>query len=266
MLYFPATFAPTQLRFMTIKRLLAAASFLALLSSANAQFNKGDKMAGASIGNIIAGRGVQESTVTSVGSTTGQVRSFEFNFSPSFGWFLSEKTAAGFSLILNPAYQKVSFEENGSTFQRDNVSTFNIGIGGFARNYFSAEGNFLPFGEFSFNAGINSRNTDGFFYGGSGPSAFKRTYDGKSSGGFFTNASFLAGVTRMVGEYTGLDIFLGYKFSYSKGTAKTTTLTDLGNDGSTDETAVNETSTKFTNHGFMIGVGFQVFIKEKGKQ
>ncbi len=231
-----------------------------------AQFSKGDKMAGATIGSISAGRGSQEATVAQVGSTTGTVKSFELNFNPTYGWFVSEKTAAGFSLILNPASQKVSFEENGSTFQKDNVSTFNIGIGGFARNYFSAEGNFLPFGEFSFNAGINNRNTDGFFYGGNGPSAYKRTYDGKSSGGFFTNANFMAGVTRKVGEYTGLDIFLGYRFSYSKATMKTTTITDVGNNGSPDETAINETTTKFTNHGFMIGVGLQVFLKGKNKQ
>jgi len=36
-------------------------------------------------------------------------------------------------------------------------------------------------------------------------------------------------------------------------------------DGSVDERSENETTTKFTNHGFIIGVGFQVFLKGKKK-
>src|SRR5688572_8558141 len=81
----------------------------------NAQFNKGDKMVGATIGNVFFNSGTQDASSPPIGSTTGKMTGFGVNINPSFGWFISEKTAAGFSFTLNPASQKTSFEENGST-------------------------------------------------------------------------------------------------------------------------------------------------------
>ncbi|HNF39202.1 MAG TPA: hypothetical protein PLC45_11105, partial [Chitinophagaceae bacterium] len=75
------------------------------------------------------------------------------------------------------------------------------------------------------------------------------------------NANFLAGMTKMVGERTGLDFYIGYNFSYNKNTFKKTTLRDDGNNGTIDSRGENETTTKFTNHGFTLGVGFQIFLK-----
>ena len=230
-----------------------------------AQFKKGDKMTGASVGNIFFNSGTQDASAPPVGSTTGKITEFGINISPSLGWFVSDNTAVGVLFNIYTNKKKTSFEENGSTFQKDNEKNFAASIGGFARNYFSSQGNLLPYGQANLLFGISNRNTDGFFYGGSGPSAFKRTYDGNSSGGFFANASLNFGVTKMVGEYTGLDFFAGYNLYYAKNTMTTTTLRDEGNDGSIDVTEKNETTTKLTNHGFVIGVGFQVFIKAKKK-
>ena len=123
----------------------------------------------------------------------------------------------------------------------------------------------MPFGQAGVNAGISNLKTEGFFYGGSGASAYKQTYTGNSSGGFFANAAFVAGLTKMMGENAGLDLSLGYIFSYNKNTFKRTTLRDDGNNGSIDTRAVNETTTKYTNHGFTIGLGFQVFLRGKKK-
>jgi hypothetical protein len=67
----------------------------------------------------------------------------------------------------------------------------------------------------------------------------------------------------MVGDLTGLDFYIGYNFSYNKNTLKKTTLRDDGNNGTIDSRGENETTTKFTNHGFLLGVGFQVFLKGK---
>ena len=180
------------------------------------------------------------------------------------GWFISDKTAAGVSLSVNPLNTKTTYEANGNTFQQDKSNTFNIGIGGFARNYFNASSSFMPFGQFSTNLGISSAKTSGFFYGGSGPTAYKTTYDGKSSGGFFANISLSLGMTKLLSPHTGLDIFAGYTFSYNKTTFKTTTQRDDGNNGSIDLTTVSEPTTKFTNHGVMLGVGFQIFL-DQGK-
>jgi hypothetical protein len=241
--------------------------FISLLINpiVNAQFNKGEKMVGASIGNIFLNSGTQDASSPPIGSTTGKVTGFGVSINTSYGWFISEKTAVGLAFNLNPSSQKTSYEENGSTFQKDKINTFSVGIGGFARNYFSNQGNFLPFGQVGLGAGISSRNTDGFFYGGAGSSVYKETYEGKSSGGFFANASLNFGLTKMVGGNAGLDFSIGYNISYAKNTMKTTTMRDDLINGSIDLTEENETTTKFTNHGFMLGIGFQVFLKGKKK-
>ena len=67
----------------------------------------------------------------------------------------------------------------------------------------------------------------------------------------------------MVGDYTGLDLFAGYNFSTSKNTFKTTRLRDDGNNGSIEVRSENNTETNYTSHGFVLGVGFQVFLKGK---
>lgn len=222
-------------------------------------------MAGASIGSAIFNSGTSDIMVTSIGSNTAKTTSYSISITPSLGWFISGNTAVGVSLNINPAGQKTSYEENGNTFQKDKTSDFNAGIGGFARNYFSSNGTFLPFGQAGLTMGISNYKSDGFFYGGSGVDAYKKSYKGNSSGGFFTNASLTGGFTKKIGENTGLDLYIGYTFSFTKNTLSTTTLVDMQLNGTIDERLENETMTKFTNHGFMIGAGFQVFLAKKKK-
>ena len=233
------------------------------ITAANAQFKKGDKMAGTSVASVVYNSGNSDISVANIGDNKSKNTNYSVNLSPSLGWFVSENTAIGVSLNINPASKKVTYEQNGSTYQSDKASNFNIGIGGFARNYFSKGGSLLPFGQASINAGISSYKEEGFFYGGTGSSAYKQTYDGSSSGGFFANATFTGGFTKMMGENAGLDFYLGYNFSYNKNVFKRTTLRDDGNNGSIDTRGENETTTKFTNHGFLLGVGFQVFLRGK---
>lgn len=231
--------------------------------SALAQFSKGDRMVGSGIGTVLFNSASSDITVSSIGQTKAKINSYNISLQPTIGWFINSKTALGVSLNINPAGQSTTYEENGTTFQKDKFNSFNIGAGGFARSYFSDKGSFLPFGQAGINAGLSNLETSGFFYGGSGASLYKDTYSGSSSGGFFANASFLLGVTRKISEHTGLDIYLGYNFSYNKNTFSRTTLTDRLNDGSVDETRENETTTKYTNHGFLLGAGFQVFLGRK---
>jgi len=221
-------------------------------------------MAGASIGSVFFNSGTSD--VSFPPPTTGfssKITSFGVNISPSIGWFISENTAVGVTLAINPSSNKTSYESGATTFQQDKSNTFNIGAGGFARSYFNSSTSFMPFGQFSLNLGMSTQNTSGFFYGGSGSSAFKTTYDGKSSGGFFANASLSLGLTKLLSPHTGLDFYTGYIFSYNKNTFKTTTKRDDGNNGSIDLTSVSEPTIKFTNHGFILGVGFQVFLEPR---
>jgi len=231
----------------------------------HAQFNKGDKMVGTSVGSAFFNSGNSDQTVTSIGSRLVKVNGYGLNIIPSLGWFISENTAAGFSLFINPSGDKVSFEENGSTFQSDKSRYFNIGIGGFVRSYFRRSGSLLPFGQFDLDGGISSEKKDGFFYGGTGSTAYKKTYDTKSSGGSFVDAIFTVGCTKKFGQYTGLDLSIGYNFSYTKNTITTTELRDNMVDGTIDETAKSETLSKFTNHKFVLALGFQVFLERKKK-
>lgn len=217
-------------------------------------------MYGASVGNIFFTSGSADQKVVSVGSLSYQTNNFGIAISPSIGWFISEKTAVGAVLNINPTSQKTTYESNGNTFQKDQSNNFNIGLGGFARYYFGSSNSFMPYSQFGLNAGINTAKTEGFFYGGSGATAYKETYDGKSSGGFFVNTALHIGMTKMVGETTGLDIFAGYNFSYNKNTFKTTRLRDDGNNGSIEQRGENETITNFTSHGAVLGIGFQVFL------
>lgn len=221
-------------------------------------------MAGATIASGFYNSGTSDQTVTNIGSVTAKLNSFGLNISPSLGWFISNNTAVGASLLINPTGEKTSYEGNsGNTFQKDEANHFNIGIGGFVRHYLSADKSFMPFGQVDINAGTSNASTEGFFYGGNGPSAYKETYKGKSTGGFFTNATFLLGATKMLGSQTGLDFFVGYRYEYNKNTFKTTRLRDDGIDGNIDTRSENETTSKFTNHGILLGVGFQVFLSGK---
>lgn len=228
----------------------------------NAQFKKGYKMIGPSIGSFVFNSGSSNTTVASIGSNIITSKGYNISIQPLYGWFISDKTVVGGLLNINPNSQKYTYEENGSTYQSDKSTGFSISVGGFARNYFSDNQNSLhPFGQISLTAGINNLKTQGFFYGGSGNNAYKITYTGNSSGGFATNAAFLGGVTKMLGENAGLDFYAGYTYMYTNSSFKKTTLRDNMINGTIDERGENETRIKFTNHGFMLGVGFQIFLR-----
>ena len=242
---------------------LSIGLLLIISLAVNAQFKKGNLMAGASVGSVLFNSGSSDITVSQIGSNTSRITSYNVSASPSLGWFISDNTVVGGAVNINPYSNKTTYEQNGSTYQSDKNSNFNIGLGGFARHYFGGSGSMIPFGQFGMNFGISSLKAEGFFYWGSGPTAYKISYDGSSSGGFFANSTFQFGFTKMVGDLKGLDFYIGYNFSYNKNTLKKTTLRDDGNNGTIDSRGENETTTKFTNHGFLLGVGFQVFLKGK---
>ncbi len=243
-------------------KIFLTGAILFFFSTSKGQFSRGDRMAGATVGTLLFNSGTADISVASIGSNTSRITSYNVNIGPSLGWFISEKTAVGATLNINPNKQKTTYEQGGSTYQSDQQTGFNFGLGGFVRNYFSGK-SLLPFAQFSVNAGLSSTKTEGFFYGGAGSGAYKTSYTGSSNGGLFFNSSFTGGFTRMLGENAGLDFYLGYTFSYNKNEFKRTTLRDDGNNGSIDTRSENETITKFTNHGFTAGVGFQFFLRKK---
>jgi len=251
-----------QFNFMQSTKGFLAGLFILISLAGNAQFSKGDKMLGTSIGSIFFNSGSSDVTFPQVRGYSSKSTGYGVRFEPTIGWFLSDKMALGAAVNINPTGQKISYDDAGTTFQRDESNSFNIGAGAFLRNYFSNRSSFMPYGQLGFNTGISSSSTEGFKYYKSSPD-YKVSYDGKSSGGFFLNTLLQLGLTKMVSDHTGLEIYLGYNYSYSKNTFKTTTLTDMGIDGSIDTRAENEPTSKYTNHGLIAGVGFQVFLKGK---
>ncbi len=244
------------------QRILFLTAIITISSASNAQFNKGDRMVGASIASLFYNSGNSEVTYPGITGYTSKNSGFGIRVEPNMGWFISEQTAVGGSLFINPTGQKVTYENAGTTFQEDKSNNFNIGLGAFARHYLGSGDSYMPYGQFGFNFGISSATTEGFRYYDA-TIDYKTAYNGKSSGGFFANASLQLGLTKMLGENAGLDIFAGYAYSYSKNTFKTTTTTDFGIDGSIETTAVSEPTTKFTNHGFSAGLGIQIFLRKK---
>lgn len=246
-----------------LRKILPGVLMIVSFSTVKAQFSKGDKMVGASVASLLFNSGSSDITVEGIGSNTSKVTGYSINISPSMGWFLNENTAAGFTLTINPGSDKTTYEQNGSTYQSDKTSRYNLGAGGFVRNYFGASKKMRPYGQASINVGASSLKADGFFYYNTGNPLYKQTYDGKSSGGFFLNAALTGGFTKMLSETTGLDFYLGYNFSVNNYTFKKTTLYYTSATDTNPSRGVNNTTTKFTNNGVIAGVGFQIFIKGK---
>jgi hypothetical protein len=237
---------------------------LAINPTAFSQIKKGKRMAGATVASAFYNSGKSEySFPPPTTGYTSNVSSFGISLTPSMGWFISDNTAVGATLTFSSSKYKTNdvSDANGNTFNKDNSARFNLGIGGFARNYFKTEGNLLPFGQFNLSFGTGSSSSDGFTFSGND----KYSYDGKSSGDFFLNGGLSVGFTKMLNANTGLDFFAGYNYAYNKNTYKKTTKVDLGNNGTVDLTSVSEPTQKYTNHGASIGIGFQVFLDRKKK-
>jgi hypothetical protein len=229
------------------------------------QLKKGTRMVGATIGSIFYNSGNSEySFPPPTTGYTSTASNYGLSFSPSMGWFISDNTAIGALMILSYNKSKLNDQSdaNGNIFNKDNSTRFNIGLGGFARNYFKTFGNLLPFGQLNLNFGTGSTTTKGFTFFGND----KHTYDGKSSGDFFLNGGFSIGFTKLLNNNTGLDLFAGYTYSYTKSTFKKYTEIDEANNGSIDSRTENNPTQKFTNHGVSAGVSFQVFLNRKTKK
>lgn len=230
----------------------------------SAQFSKGDRMLGGTIGGAFFNSGKYTYTpLAPVNGNTESTNSLGFNLSPSFGWFISDKTVIGGQITAGYRYDKnLKADEYDVTYYKNTSKRLSFLAGAFARNYFSALGSVLPFGQLSFNVGFGSANNEGFFYSSS-PVLYKQTFKGESSGDFVANTGLSLGITKMLNDNIGLDISAGYLYSYNKNSYKTTILTDVDINGTIDETSVSDLTTKYTNHGFTIGVGLQIFLGRK---
>lgn len=235
----------------------------AFILNSQAQFSKGMRMSGATLGSAFFNSGKYDYTVPppTIGSSV-HTNSLGISLSPNYGWFISGQTVIG--VQFTPAYKYDKFIEsdaNNVSFHKNISKSFIISLGGFARNYFPVTGNFIPFAQASLAAGMGSSNHEGFEYNAS--PLYKDVFEGKSSGDFLVNGGISLGVTKMLNQHIGLDIIAGYNYIYNKSQYKTTTQRDTDIDGTIDETLTGDVETKFTNHGFTVGIGLQIFLDKR---
>ena len=226
----------------------------------DAQFTRGQRIVGASIFTASLNSG--ESDYSFPAPTAGyhsKTNSAGFNLAPSIAWFITEALAVGGRLNAGYRHERASDDDYTVTFRKRTTNDFTGTLGFFARNYFGKAGGFIPFAQVNVDGGISNEKIEGFNY----TTTYKETYTGKSSGDFTFTASLSVGVTRMISEQIGLDLFAGYAYTHQKNKFKTTSLRDVGFDGTTDETVISEPETKFSNHGLQLGVGLQIFLARK---
>lgn len=249
------------------KLFLCFALFLVpAFSGINAQFTKGTKIISTNIGSALFNtQTIDYAQRVDIGGTLytrASIKNMNVSIAPGIGWFISPQIAVGGRLGLNYSADKRSDKDiaSGNTYSKDNVNNFFLDLNAFSRYYFVTGKSWLPFAEASMGAGFGASSGDGFFYRGS---EYKDVTDSKSSGDFAVNAGLLVGVTKMLGEQVGLDIFAGYKYNHYKNEVTKTTQRDIGMDGSIDERLENITTQKSNNNGLQIGIGLQIFLHKK---
>jgi hypothetical protein len=251
-------FKPLPMRFISAFFL---AFILLLVNTATAQFSKGMRMPGVTLGGAFFNSGKTEFTPTSP-NTSGYISNTNtggFSLSPSLGWFITNDLIVGGRIIAGYNYDKNIDEQNDVTFRKNIYKTFNAGLGVFLRKYFLTPGSFIPFAQLNISGGSGSSKSDGFFYA----TGYKETYDGKSSGDLFYSGGIDLGVTKMLNDHIGIDISAGYLYSHNKNKFKITTKRDIDYNGTIDEEGVEENTTTKKNHGFSFGVGLQLFLGGK---
>jgi hypothetical protein len=252
-----------KLLLMLQKIIVSAVSVLLISISANAQFKKGDKMAGASVGSAFFNSGSTDQS-TSLASLTVSSNDFGISLTPSIGWFITDNVAIGIAPTVSYDKKKILGKSSGSTYLKDETSQFNFGVGGFTRYYFS--GNSIKtrfFGQYDLSAGLGGSNDEGFQYETYG--LYVDRYKTKSSGDFFVNTGVALGISKFLSGKTSLDFYIGYKFSYIKSNPKGTFVRDYTDPATGDVTQKPDYDQTFTGHNVVLGVGFQIFLDKSKK-
>src|SRR5215813_6586629 len=89
--------------------------FLPATLFVNAQFKKGDRMVGASIGTIFFNSGSTDNS-TSISTSTTSNDNYGINLAPSIGWFINDNVAIGIMPSVAFNKQKILGKAGGNTF------------------------------------------------------------------------------------------------------------------------------------------------------
>lgn len=213
-------------------------------------------MVGFTVASGLWSAGESEFSAPNQTPSVTETGNFSLQLTPSLGWFITDQTVIGGSVTIGINDQVARRKSAGITFSEDNYNNIDFGAGTFLRHYFKSGSSFRPFTHLFFSAGSGTTKTDGFYY----YTDVKGTYEGKSSSKFYYNAGLNLGVTRLLNEHTGIDLYVGYLRTSNKATMKSEQLSDYTNPSTPDVRSSFETTQKFTNNGISFGVGFQIFL------
>jgi hypothetical protein len=246
-----------------LRKIVFAVPVLLFTLIVNAQFTKGDKMVGASVGSAFFNSTSADQS-TSLASLTISNDDFGISFNPTIGWFINENVAIGLRPSFGYSKKKLLGKSSGSTYLKDETSQYSFSVGGFSRYYFSGTSiKTRFFGQYDLSLGISGSKTDGFQYESLG--SFVDRSSLKSSGDFFANTGLSLGVSKFLSKKTSLDFYIGYTFSYTKSNPKGTFIRDYTDPAVGDVTQKPDYTQKLTGNNVVLGVGFQVFLEKKKK-
>jgi hypothetical protein len=242
-----------------LRKMAFVVPVLLICTTINAQFKKGDKMLGVSVGSVFFNSGKTD-LITSISTSTNSNDNFGISLDPSIGWFINDNIAIGIMPTIGYNKQKLLGKTSaGSTYLRDESSQFNFGIGGFTRYYFSSNNRRMHFfGQYDLSLGLSGSKSEGFQYETLG--VYVDRYNRKSSGDFVANTGLTTGISKFLTKNTSLDFYISYKFSYIKSNPTGTSLRDFSDPGTPDQTQTINYDQKFTGHNVVLGVGFQIFL------
>jgi hypothetical protein len=243
-----------------LRTIFLLVSLLVFQQFVNAQFRKGDRMLGATIGTLLYNHSNTDLSNSVSVSSTGTDH-FNLNFNPALGWFVSDNMAVGVSPVASYDKQKTLGKSGGSTFQKDETSRYNIGLGGFARYYFEGSEKARFFSQYDLAFGISGSNSSGYQYETYG--VYVDRYDYSSSGDIFVNTGLSFGVSKFISQRTSIDFMLGYRFSYTKSNVTGNFSRDYTDPATGDITLKPSYDQKLTTHNVSLGVGLQFFLEKK---
>lgn len=238
-------------------RTLFLCSALLFTAGLQAQWSKGTRMLNATIASGYFSDGHTDYVYQNYRTNN---RNWSIGFTPSYGVFISDRSAVGASIFVNAGHQKNWNESNNTTYKEDKSNNSDYGLGVFLRHYLAQSGKLHFFGQVYVNGGSGASKTDGYYYSGS----VHENYTGKSSGRFFYNTGINAGVTRMLSSSVGLEAFIGYSHSYSQQTMKTQEYI-VDNSNSSITYSEYNSKQKYSGNNLNIGIGLQVFLQKARK-
>src|SRR6476661_5823053 len=114
--------------FENLRKSVLIFCFISAGMHAGAQFSKGTKILGATIGSGNISSGKAELSLQGYDIFN---HNWDLSFTPSIGWFLNKQSVIGASIGINSGRQK-SWSENSSgiTFSESQTNITNLGIGG----------------------------------------------------------------------------------------------------------------------------------------